>query len=134
MPREPPVTRAVRAARKELRRGRKRVGWTWLPFCISGQSKSLGNAIGIQEPAGEMYGKLMSISDELMWKYYTFLTDLRRERDRHDAVDEVSHGGLHPMVVKKDLAWSIVPGLSLGGGGGRMQRRRAGRCSSSSGR
>jgi len=70
-------------------------------------SKSLGNAIGIQEPAGEMYGKLMSISDELMWKYWVFLTDLRGSEI--DAMrDEVSHGGLHPMKVKKDLAWGIV--------------------------
>src|ERR1700733_7656933 len=40
-------------------------------------SKSLGNAIGINEPPAEMYGKLMSISDDLMWKYWTYLTDLR---------------------------------------------------------
>ena len=74
---------------------------------VQKMSKSLGNAIGIQEPAGEMYGKLMSISDELMWKYYTFLTDLRASEI--DAMrDEVSHGGLHPMKVKKNLAWSIV--------------------------
>jgi tyrosyl-tRNA synthetase len=74
---------------------------------VQKMSKSLGNAIGIQEPAGEMYGKLMSISDELMWKYYTFLTDLRGSEI--DAMrDEVSHGGLHPMKVKKDLAWGIV--------------------------
>jgi tyrosyl-tRNA synthetase len=74
---------------------------------VQKMSKSLGNAIGIQEPAGEMYGKLMSISDELMWKYYTFLTDLRASEI--DAMrDEVSHGGLHPMKVKKDLAWGIV--------------------------
>ena len=74
---------------------------------VQKMSKSLGNAIGIQEPPGEMYGKLMSISDELMWKYYTFLTDLRASEI--DAMrDEVSHGGLHPMKAKKDLAWSIV--------------------------
>jgi tyrosyl-tRNA synthetase len=74
---------------------------------VQKMSKSLGNAIGIQEPAGEMYGKLMSISDELMWKYYTFLTDLRGSEI--DAMrDEVSHRGLHPMKVKKDLAWGIV--------------------------
>jgi tyrosyl-tRNA synthetase len=74
---------------------------------VQKMSKSLGNAIGIQEPPGEMYGKLMSISDELMWKYYTFLTDLRGSEI--DAMrEEVSHGGLHPMKVKKDLAWSIV--------------------------
>jgi tyrosyl-tRNA synthetase len=74
---------------------------------VQKMSKSLGNAIGIQEPAGEMYGKLMSISDELMWKYWVFLTDLRGSEI--DAMrDEISHGGLHPMKVKKDLAWGIV--------------------------
>src|SRR5258708_17764213 len=41
-------------------------------------SKSLNNAIGIHEPPAEMYGKLMSISDELMWKYWVLLTDLRQ--------------------------------------------------------
>ncbi len=70
-------------------------------------SKSLGNAIGIHEPAGEMYGKLMSISDELMWKYWVFLTDLRAsEIDSMKA--EVASGVLHPMQAKKNLAWSIV--------------------------
>jgi len=74
---------------------------------VQKMSKSLGNAIGIHEAAGEMYGKLMSISDELMWKYYTLLTDLRGSEI--DAMrDEVSHGGLHPMKAKKDLAWGIV--------------------------
>jgi tyrosyl-tRNA synthetase len=74
---------------------------------VQKMSKSLGNAIGIQEPAGEMYGKLMSISDDLLWKYWVFLTDLRASEI--DAMrDEVSHGGLHPMKAKKDLAWSIV--------------------------
>jgi tyrosyl-tRNA synthetase len=74
---------------------------------VQKMSKSLGNAIGIHEPAGEMYGKLMSISDDLMWKYWVFLTDLKSSEI--DAMqDEVSHGGLHPMKAKKDLAWSIV--------------------------
>jgi tyrosyl-tRNA synthetase len=54
-----------------------------------------------------MYGKLMSISDDLMWKYYTFLTDLKASEI--DAMkDEVSHGGLHPMHAKKNLAHGIV--------------------------
>ena len=47
---------------------------------VQKMSKSLSNAIGIQEPAGEMYGKLMSISDELMWRYWTFLTDLPQSK------------------------------------------------------
>jgi len=74
---------------------------------VQKMSKSLGNAIGIQEPAGEMYGKVMSISDELMWKYYTFLTDLRAsEIDAKKA--DVAEGRLHPMQAKKDLAAGIV--------------------------
>ena len=43
---------------------------------VQKMSKSLGNAIGVNDPASEMYGKLMSINDDLMWKYWTFLTDL----------------------------------------------------------
>jgi tyrosyl-tRNA synthetase len=74
---------------------------------VQKMSKSLGNAIGIHEPAGEMYGKLMSISDELMWTYWVFLTDLRAsEIDSMKA--EVESGTLHPMQAKKNLAWSIV--------------------------
>ena len=73
-------------------------------------SKSLGNAIGIQEPPQEMYGKLMSISDELMWKYWTFLTDLRQsEIDQMQA--DVNSGALHPMEAKKRLARTVVAGF-----------------------
>jgi tyrosyl-tRNA synthetase len=43
---------------------------------VQKMSKSLGNYIGIDEPPNEMFGKVMSISDELMWKYYELLTDL----------------------------------------------------------
>src|SRR5882757_8222722 len=49
---------------------------------VQKMSKSLGNAIGVHEPAGEMYGKLMSVSDGLMWRYWTLLTDLRGSEDR----------------------------------------------------
>ena len=45
---------------------------------VQKMSKSLNNAIGINEPASEMYGKLMSICDELMWKYWVLLTDLKQ--------------------------------------------------------
>jgi tyrosyl-tRNA synthetase len=73
-------------------------------------SKSLGNAIGIHEPAGEMYGKLMSISDTLMWTYWTYLTDLRvSEIDTLKA--EVAAGTTHPMELKKRLARTIVAGF-----------------------
>src|SRR5271163_3359956 len=77
---------------------------------VQKMSKSLNNAIGIHEPAGEMYGKLMSISDELMWKYWTMLTDLRQsEIDKMQA--DVASGALHPMEAKKLLARTIVAGF-----------------------
>src|SRR5271156_1613421 len=77
---------------------------------VQKMSKSLGNAIGIHEPAAEMYGKLMSISDELMWRYWIFLTDLRQsEIERMQS--EVADGSLHPMEAKKRLARTIVAGF-----------------------
>jgi tyrosyl-tRNA synthetase len=77
---------------------------------VQKMSKSLNNAIGINEPPQEMYGKLMSISDELMWKYYVFLTDLRQsEVDALEA--EVAAGTLHPMEAKKRLARTITAGF-----------------------
>jgi tyrosyl-tRNA synthetase len=74
---------------------------------VQKMSKSLGNAIGVDEPAGEMYGKLMSISDELMWKYWTLLTDLRGS-EIAAMQEEVREGALHPMQAKKNLAWTIT--------------------------
>ncbi len=77
---------------------------------VQKMSKSLNNAIGIHEPPPEMYGKLMSISDELMWRYWTLLTDLRQsevDRMRSDAAS----GSLHPMEAKKLLARTIVAGF-----------------------
>ena len=77
---------------------------------VQKMSKSLNNAIGINEPPAEMYGKLMSISDELMWKYWIFLTDLRQsEVDTMQA--DVAAGRLHPMDAKKNLARLIVAGF-----------------------
>jgi tyrosyl-tRNA synthetase len=69
---------------------------------VQKMSKSLGNAIGIQEQPLEMYGKLMSVSDEMMWRYYELLTDL--------PVSEIEKMRLetHPMQAKKDLAARIV--------------------------
>src|SRR5271165_6531342 len=69
---------------------------------VNKMSKSLGNAIGIQEVPLEMYGKLMSISDELMWRYYELLTDVQVaeiEKMKREA---------HPMQAKKELARRIV--------------------------
>jgi tyrosyl-tRNA synthetase len=77
---------------------------------VQKMSKSLGNAIGIHEPAQEMYGKLMSISDELMWRYWVFLTDLRQS-EIEKMQQEVASGALHPMEAKKRLARTIVAGF-----------------------
>lgn len=74
---------------------------------VQKMSKSLNNAIGIHEAAAEMYGKLMSVSDELMWKYWTMLTDLRGSEIAQMQA-EVASGALHPMQAKKNLAWTIT--------------------------
>ena len=77
---------------------------------VQKMSKSLNNAIGINEPASEMYGKLMSISDELMWKYFFLLTDLRGSEVEAMRAD-VAAGKLHPMETKKKLARTITAGF-----------------------
>ena len=70
-------------------------------------SKSYDNYVGITETAQEMFGKLMSISDLLMWRYYELLTDLTiAEIEALQAA--VKGGTLHPMRAKKDLAKRII--------------------------
>ncbi len=77
---------------------------------VQKMSKSLGNAIGIKDPAPDMYGKLMSINDELMWRYWIFLTDVpQSEIDAMQA--DVASGKLHPMQAKKNLAHTITAGF-----------------------
>ena len=70
-------------------------------------SKSLGNYVGISEPPQEMFGKLMSIPDELMWNYYELATD-RSAQDIAQLKDEVTSGRLHPMNAKMKLGEEIV--------------------------
>jgi tyrosyl-tRNA synthetase len=84
-------------------------------------SKSLGNYVGIHEPASEMFGKLMSISDELMWRYFELLSarslaDIAKLRA---AVDE----GRNPRDVKFELAMEIVDTYH-GAGAGKAERDR----------
>jgi tyrosyl-tRNA synthetase len=69
---------------------------------VQKMSKSYGNYIGINEPPQEIYGKVMSISDDLMWRYYELLTDA--------SLDEISRMKAHdhPMEAKKNLAAHIV--------------------------
>jgi tyrosyl-tRNA synthetase len=69
---------------------------------VQKMSKSLGNAIGIHEPPLEMYGKVMSTSDQMMWRYYELLTDVQVadiERMKRE---------VHPMEAKKELARKVV--------------------------
>jgi tyrosyl-tRNA synthetase len=73
-------------------------------------SKSLGNYVGITEAPEEIFGKMMSIPDELMWSYYELVTD--RTPDEIAALKkEVSVGSLHPMDVKMRLAREIIAGF-----------------------
>jgi tyrosyl-tRNA synthetase len=69
---------------------------------VQKMSKSLGNAVGIHEPPLEMYGKIMSISDGMMWRYYELLTDVQV------AEIEKMRRETHPMQAKKELARRIV--------------------------
>jgi len=73
-------------------------------------SKSLGNYIGITEPPAEMFGKIMSIPDDLMWTYYELTTD-RTPQQITALKHEVSSGALHPMDAKMRLAEEIVSGF-----------------------
>lgn len=70
-------------------------------------SKSLGNYVGINEPAGEMFGKLMSLPDENMWSYYELLTDIAPDvLEALRGSTQSRHG--HPMIVKMELARRII--------------------------
>lgn len=70
---------------------------------VQKMSKSLGNYIGITEPPSEIFGKVMSISDELMVRYYELLSDVSVDR-----IKDIKAGTVHPMDAKKDLAAELV--------------------------
>src|SRR5712692_478305 len=73
-------------------------------------SKSLGNYVGITEPPREMFGKLMSIPDGLMWPYYELCTDLAS--GNIEKFQQAVHAGkLHPMDAKMELARLIIAGF-----------------------
>ena len=78
---------------------------------VNKMSKSLNNYVGVAEPAKEQFGKLMSVSDELMLKYYELLTDVD--------LDEIR--GMHPMLAKKRLAAMIVDRFHGDGEGEKAQ-------------
>ncbi|MGT0085449.1 tyrosine--tRNA ligase [Helicobacter pylori] len=74
---------------------------------VQKMSKSLGNYVGITEEPNVMFGKIMSVSDDLMWRYYTLLSAKTLEE-----IEDLKHGilnqTLHPKAVKEDLAGEIV--------------------------
>ena len=74
---------------------------------VQKMSKSLNNYVGIDEAPREMYGKLMSLPDELMWKYYSYI--LCRPKDEVEQMREfVADGSLHPRKAKDALAQAVV--------------------------
>ena len=74
---------------------------------VQKMSKSLGNYIGINEPPSEIFGKVMSISDDLMWRYYELLTDVSlQEIDRRRLAAKLGEG--NPRDIKVDLAKHII--------------------------
>jgi len=73
-------------------------------------SKSLGNYVGITEAPAEIFGKMMSIPDDLMWSYYELVTD-RTPEEITALKSEVSSGKLHPMDAKMRLGQEVVSGF-----------------------
>jgi tyrosyl-tRNA synthetase len=73
-------------------------------------SKSLGNYVGITESPSEIFGKMMSIPDDLMWSYYELVTD-RTPQEISALKNEVAGGKLHPMDAKMKLATEVVSGF-----------------------
>lgn len=77
---------------------------------VEKMSKSMGNYIGVEEPPREIYGKVMSISDDLMWRYYAHCTDTSEETVE-GMREMVRRGTLHPKKTKEGLALRIVTDL-----------------------
>ncbi len=74
---------------------------------VQKMSKSLGNYIGVTDEAFDMFGKVLSISDELMWRYFELLSS-KSLKEIEELKIGVSNGSLHPKKVKEDLAAEIV--------------------------
>lgn len=86
---------------------------------VQKMSKSLGNYVGVAESPTDIFGKVMSISDELMLRWYELLTDVDLDRLRNDLVE----GALHPMAVKKDLAETLTARFHGAGAGAAARQR-----------
>jgi tyrosyl-tRNA synthetase len=87
---------------------------------VEKMSKSLGNYVAVEDSPNEMFGKLMSLSDELMWKYWLLLTD-RTQEEIDGLRKQVAEGDRHPMDVKKELARILVDEFHAEGDGAGAQ-------------
>ena len=74
---------------------------------VNKMSKSLNNYIGVTDEPSDMFGKVLSISDDLMWRYYELLSSLSLE-DIATCKEEVTSGKLHPKIAKENLAIELV--------------------------
>lgn len=74
---------------------------------VEKMSKSLGNYIGLTDEPSDAYGKLMSISDDLMWRYYSLLLS-RQDQEITKMKSDVAAGSVHPMDLKKQMAFGII--------------------------
>jgi tyrosyl-tRNA synthetase len=87
---------------------------------VNKMSKSLGNYIGINEPAGEIFGKVMSVSDDLMLRYYELLSSTSLSEFDKIKID-IKSGALHPMEAKKRLAVEMTDRFCGPGEGARAR-------------
>ncbi len=74
---------------------------------VQKMSKSLGNYVGVTDDANDMFGKILSISDDLMWRYFELLSS-KSLKEIEDLKAGVEDGSLHPKKVKESLAMEIV--------------------------
>ncbi len=93
---------------------------------VQKMSKSLGNYIGIDEPVDEMFGKVMSISDELMWRYFELLS-FRPAEEVEDWRAQVESGNANPRDIKFKLGEELVDRFHTVGDGERARERFVGR-------
>jgi tyrosyl-tRNA synthetase len=87
---------------------------------VSKMSKSLGNYIGITEPAKEIFGKVMSVSDDLMLRYYDLVSSVSFDELQKIKAD-IKSGTLHPMEAKKRLAVELVDRFCVPGEGAKAR-------------
>lgn len=74
---------------------------------VQKMSKSFGNAVGLADSAPDAFGKLMSISDDLMWRYFALLL-AKTPAEISEMQEKVAYGTMHPMALKKDMAHQII--------------------------